>query len=78
VSRKRGTLNTVEAAIELAGGISFVARELKVSRPTIYRWIARSSMREAPYYCVLELSQMSGIKMDKLTVETASVTRPKK
>jgi hypothetical protein len=75
VSRKRAPLNVVEAAIELAGGISVVARELNVSRPTIYRWIARGSMREAPYYCVLVLSKMTGIRADKLT---AQITNPVK
>jgi hypothetical protein len=59
--------NVVGAAVELAGGVSKVSRELDVSRQTIYNWIAAGDMMRARYCDVLALSRLSGVSVEKLT-----------
>ncbi len=59
-------VNLVAAAVKLAGGVSKVAKKLRVSRPTVYKWIAAGTMREAPHYCVVALSKLSGVPVEQL------------
>jgi DNA-binding transcriptional regulator YdaS (Cro superfamily) len=64
--RQRQNVNLVAAAIKIAGGVSKVAKELGVSRPTVYKWIAAGTMSEAPHHCVMALSKLSGIPPEQL------------
>jgi len=61
--------NVVGAAVVLAGGVSKVARDLEVSRQTIYNWIAAGDMMRARYCDILALSRLSGVPVQKLTGE---------
>jgi hypothetical protein len=66
---KRGQkkTNVVGAAVELAGGVTEVSRQLAVSRQTVYNWIAAGDMTAARYRDVLALSRLSGVSVEKLT-----------
>jgi len=69
--RRRG-VNLVEAAVEVAGGVSAVARELGVSRQTVYNWIAAGHMLDVTYRYVAGLSKLSGIPVAQLAREPKS------
>ena len=58
---RRREVNLVEAAVELAGGVSVVARKLGVSRQTVYNWIAAGQMMDVTYRYVAGLSKLSGV-----------------
>jgi len=58
---RRREVNLVEAAVELAGGVSAVARKLGVSRQTVYNWIAAGQMMDVTYRYVAGLSKLSGV-----------------
>jgi len=66
MGRERLNVNLVAAAVKLAGGVTKVAKKLQVSRPTVYKWIAAGTMKEAPHYCVLSLSKLSGVPVEQL------------
>ena len=59
----------VEAAVELAGGVSKVAKELQVSRQTVYNWIATANMKTVRHMHVAALSKLSGIPPEQLAGE---------
>ncbi len=65
-------VNLVSAAVELAGGVSAVARELGVTRQTVYNWIDAGQMLDVAYRYVAALSKLSGIPMEQLTREPKS------
>src|SRR5208337_2209202 len=45
----RRHVNLVEAAVELAGGVTTVARKLGVSRQAVYNWMAAGHMWDVTY-----------------------------
>ena len=67
--RRRREVNLVEAAVELAGGVSAVARKLGVTRQTVYNWIAAGQMMDVTYRYVAGLSKLSGVPPEQLTRE---------
>ena len=62
-------MNMVEAAVELAGGVSKVAKELQVSRQTVYNWISTANMKTVRHKYVVALSKLSGIPAEQLASE---------
>jgi transposase len=69
---RRREVNLVSAAVELAGGVSAVARKLGVTRQTVYNWIAAGHMLDVAYRYVAGLSKLSGIPVEQLTREPRS------
>ena len=69
--RRRQT-NLVEAAVDIAGGVSAVARKLGVSRQAVYNWMAAGHMMDVTYRYVAGLSKLSGIPIEQLTREPRS------
>ncbi len=69
MGRRRREVNLVEAAVELAGGVSVVSRKLGVTRQTVYNWIAAGQMMDATYRYVAGLSKLSGVPAEQLTRE---------
>jgi transposase-like protein len=65
----RRKVNLVEAAVELAGGVTAVARQLGVSRQAVYDWIAAGHMMNARLRHVVGLSKLSGIPLEQLARE---------
>ena len=70
--RRRREVNLVEAAVELAGGVSVVARKLGVSRQTVYNWMAAGQMMDVTYRYVAGLSTLSGVPPEQLTRQRGS------
>ena len=68
----RRHVNLVEAAVELAGGVTTVARKLGVSRQAVYNWMAAGHMWDVTYRYVAELSKLSGIPIEQLTRQRTS------
>lgn len=66
---RRREVNLVEAAVEVAGGVSAVARSLGVTRQTVYNWIAAGTMFDVTYRYVAGLSKLSGIPVEQLARE---------
>lgn len=64
---RRRQVNLVEAAVDIVGGVSEVARKLGVSRQTVYNWIAAGHMLDVTYRYVAELSKLSNIPIEQLT-----------
>jgi transposase-like protein len=56
----------VEAAVELAGGVARVARELGVSRQSVYNWIAAGDMTKARFKHTAALSKLSKVPIGRL------------
>ena len=69
---RRREINLVEAAVEVAGGVTAVARQLGVTRQTVYNWIAAGHMLDVTYRYVAGLSKLSGISVEQLTREPKS------
>ncbi|MGO9058199.1 MAG: YdaS family helix-turn-helix protein [Candidatus Binataceae bacterium] len=69
---RRQQVNLVEAAVEVAGGVTAVARKLGVSRQAVYNWIAAGHMMDVTYRYVAGLSKLSGIPIEQLTREPRS------
>jgi hypothetical protein len=65
----RRRVNMVAAAVELAGGVAKVSREIRVSRQTVYNWIEAGTMATALYKHVVALSKLSGVPVDQLAPE---------
>ena len=63
----RRQVNLVEAAVELAGGVTTVARKLGVSRQSVYNWMVAGHMWDVTYRYVAGLSNLSGIPVEQLT-----------
>ncbi len=57
----------VEAAVELAGGVTRVAKELGVSRQAVYKWIASGDMTKARFKHIAALSKLSKVPIERLT-----------
>jgi hypothetical protein len=72
MGRRRRDVNLVEAAVELAGGVSAVARKLGVTRQTVYNWMAAGHMLDATYRYVVGLSKLSGVPLEHLARESKS------
>jgi Putative antitoxin of bacterial toxin-antitoxin system, YdaS/YdaT len=68
----RRHVNLVEAAVELAGGVTTVARKLGVSRQPVYNWMAAGHMWDVTYRYVAGLSRLSGIPVEQLTRQRTS------
>jgi len=66
---RRRKVNLVEAAVQMAGGVTVVARQLGVSRQAIYDWIAAGHMMNAIHRHVAGLSKLSGVPIEQLTRE---------
>jgi transposase-like protein len=56
----------VEAAVELAGGVTKVAKELGVSRQAVYNWIAVGNMTQARFKHTTALSKLSKVPIQRL------------
>lgn len=56
----------VEAAVDLAGGVTVVAKELGVSRQTVYNWIAAGDMTRARFKHTAGLSKLSKVPIQRL------------
>jgi transposase-like protein len=56
----------VEAAVELAGGVTRVAKELGVSRQAVYNWIAVGDMTKARFKHTAALSKLSKVPIQRL------------
>ncbi len=69
---RRREVNLVDAAVELAGGATTVARKLGVTRQTVYNWIAAGHMLDATHRYVVGLSRLSGVPMEQLGREPKS------
>jgi hypothetical protein len=69
---RRREVNLVEAAVELAGGVTAVARKLGVTRQTVYNWMAAGHMLDVTYRYVAGLSRLSGVAVEQLTREPKS------
>jgi transposase-like protein len=69
---RRREVNLVSAAVELAGGVSTVARKLGVTRQTVYNWIAAGHMLDVTHRYVAGLSRLSGVPVEQLARETKS------
>jgi hypothetical protein len=63
---RRQPINLVEAAVEVAGGVTAVARQLGVSRAAVYNWIAAGHMMDVTYRYVAGLCKLSGIPIEQL------------
>jgi hypothetical protein len=72
MGRRRREVNLVEAAVELAGGVSAVSRELGVTRQTVYNWMAAGHMLDVTFRYVAGLSKLSGVPLEQLTREPRS------
>jgi Putative antitoxin of bacterial toxin-antitoxin system, YdaS/YdaT len=66
---RRRQINLVEAAVEIAGGVTAVARKLGVSRSAVYNWIAADHMLDVTFRYVAGLSKLSGVPIEQLTRE---------
>jgi DNA-binding transcriptional regulator YdaS (Cro superfamily) len=66
---RRRRVNLVEAAVEIAGGVTAVARQLGVSRQVVYDWIAAGHMMNATHRYVVGLSKLSGVPIEQLSRE---------
>jgi hypothetical protein len=64
---RRRQINLVEAAVDIAGGVSAVARKLGVSRQAVYNWIGAGHMMDVTYRHVAGLSKLSKIPIEQLT-----------
>jgi len=64
---RRRQVNFVEAAVDIVGGVSEVARKLGVSRQAVYKWIAAGHMMDSTHRYVAELSKLSKIPIEQLT-----------
>jgi Putative antitoxin of bacterial toxin-antitoxin system, YdaS/YdaT len=62
----RRHVNLVEAAVELAGGVTTVARKLGVSRQAVYNWMVAGTMWDVTHRYVAGLSKLSGIPIEQL------------
>ncbi|HKD66834.1 MAG TPA: YdaS family helix-turn-helix protein [Candidatus Binataceae bacterium] len=62
----------MEAAVELAGGVTAVARKLGVTRQTVYNWMAAGHMLDVNLRQVMALSRLSGIAVEQLGREPKS------
>jgi len=67
--RRPRDVNLVEAAVEVAGGITAVSRKIGVSRQTVYNWIAAGHMLDATFRYAMALSKLSGIPVEQLGKE---------
>ncbi len=65
----RRRVNLVEAAVELAGGVTVVSRQLGVSRQAVYDWIAAGHLMNARLRHVVGLSKLSGVPLERLAGE---------
>jgi DNA-binding phage protein len=63
---RRRAVNMVEAAVDLAGGVTVVAKELGVSRQAVYKWIAAGDMTKARFKHTAELSRLSKVPIQRL------------
>jgi len=72
MGRRRREVNLVEAAVELAGGVTAVARKLGVTRQTVYNWMAAGHMLDVNLRQVMALSRLSGIAVEQLGREPKS------
>jgi transposase-like protein len=59
-------INYVRVAVDMAGGVQTVAKQLGVTRTAVYRWIERETMAHVPAATVQKLSEISGIPLKKL------------
>jgi len=66
---RRQQINLVEAAVEIAGGVTAVSRKLGVSRSAVYNWIAAGHMLDVTFRYVLGLSKLSGVPIEQLARE---------
>ncbi len=64
--RRPRDVNLVEAAVEVAGGVTAVSRKLGVSRQTVCNWIAAGHMLDVNFRQVIALSRLSGIPVEQL------------
>jgi Putative antitoxin of bacterial toxin-antitoxin system, YdaS/YdaT len=62
----RRQVNLVEVAVELAGGVTTVARKLGVSRQAVYNWTVAGTMWDVSYRYVAGLSKLSGVPVEQL------------
>jgi hypothetical protein len=72
MGRRRREVNLVDAAVELAGGVSTVSRKLGVTRQTVYNWMAAGHMLDVTFRYVAGLSKLSGVPLEQLTREPKS------
>jgi hypothetical protein len=72
MGRRRREVNLVQAAVELAGGVSVVSRKLGVTRQTVYNWMAPGHMLDVTFRYVAGLSKLSGVPLEQLTREPKS------
>src|SRR5215467_8418903 len=72
MGRRRREVNLVEAAVELAGGVTAVSRKLGVTRQTVYNWIAAGHMLDVNFRQVIALSKLSGVPVEQLGKEPTS------
>ncbi|MGO9452435.1 MAG: YdaS family helix-turn-helix protein [Candidatus Binataceae bacterium] len=73
---RRRRINLVEAAVDIAGGVSAVAGKLGVSRQAVYNWIAAGHMMDVTYRYVAGLSKLSKIPIEQLTRKPQSDPTP--
>jgi Putative antitoxin of bacterial toxin-antitoxin system, YdaS/YdaT len=69
---RRREVNLVEAAVELAGGVTAVSRKLGVTRQTVYNWMAAGHMLDVTHRYVVGLSKLSGVPVEQLSREPKS------
>ncbi len=70
--RRPRDVNLVEAAVEVAGGVTAVSRKLGVTRQTVYNWMAAGHMLDVNFRQVIALSKLSGIPVEQLGKEPKS------
>ena len=57
------------SALEMAGGVTAVARQLGVSRQAVCDWMVAGHMMNAIHRHVAGLSKLSGVSIEQLTRE---------
>jgi hypothetical protein len=57
----------VLAAVRLAGGVSKVAQELGLKRPSVYAWVHRGRLiNDKTFEYAVRLHELSGVRVDQL------------